>query len=174
MGSPSDHFISVKYALTSSRVPKKASSRISPLSPEIPAERSSSLMGRVSASTICGQRISRVFLINCSAVWVAKAPGYCATLITGTPLLSAVYLAWSTKPGPAMITDGIPRYSAAMQEPVSLGVQRPQPPLPEMTASTPISLSFAWNSSFALRVMPGAGYGPAMPISSKRMTFAEG
>ena len=39
------------------------------------------------------------------------------------------------------MTDGMPMYSAAMQEPVSLGVQMPHPPLPEMTASTPYSIN---------------------------------
>jgi hypothetical protein len=47
------------------------------------------------------------------------------------------------------MTDGMPRYSAAMQDPVSFGVQSPQPPLPEMTAWMPYSFSFFWNSSFS-------------------------
>ena len=66
------------------------------------------------------------------------------------------------------MTDGMPRYSAAMQEPVSFGVQSPQPPLPEMTAWMPYSFSFFWNSSFSGRMTPGAGPGPAAPISLRR------
>lgn len=49
-----------------------------------------------------------------------------------------------------------------------VGVQSPQPPLPEMTASTLNSFSFRWNSSFSRRTTPGRGYAPAEPISFSR------
>ena len=73
------------------------------------------------------------------------------------PAERAVDFACVTKPGPAIMTDGMPSISAAMQEPVSFGVQSPHPPLPEMTASTFISLSLRWNSSFSRRTTPGRG-----------------
>ena len=79
-----------------------------------------------------------------------------------------MFFACLTKPGPAIITDGIPSTSAAMHDPVSFGVQSPHPPLPATTASTLNSFSRAWNSSFSRRTTPGRGYGPAEPISFSR------
>ena len=58
-----------------------------------------------------------------------------------------------------------------MHEPISLGVQRPQPPLPEITASTLNSRSLRMKSSFSLRTTPGPGHGPAEPISLRSNTF---
>ena len=147
---------------------------MSPVFPLAPADNSSAVMGRVRASTMRGQRTSLVLRMSSSSVCDAKAPGYSATRMTRTPLLSAVYFAWSVKPGPAIMTDGMPRSSAAMHEPVSFGVQSPHPPFPEITASTCIWRSFAWNSSLAFLVTPGAGYGPAKPISSRSITLALG
>ena len=83
-------------------------------------------------------------------------------------------LACSTNPGPAIITDGIPNASAAMHDPVSLGVHSPHPPLPDTTASTPSARSRRWNSSFSRRTTPGRGYGPADPISFSTSTRAVG
>ena len=58
-------------------------------------------------------------------------------------MFDAVIFTCVVKPGPAIVTDGIPIYSAAMLEPVSLGVQSPHPPLPLITASTPSSLNLS-------------------------------
>ena len=92
-------------------------------------------------------------------------PGYTATRATCNPLFVAVVLTCSEKPGAAIVTAGMPIASAAMLDPVSFGVQRPQPPLPEMTASMSSSFNLDLRSSTERLVMPGPGNTPADPIS---------
>ena len=119
----------------------------------------------ISPAFTCGHSTLRVFASSSSRVWLAKAPGYSATRSSERPAEPAAFRACFTKPGAAIITDGMPSTSAAMHDPVSFGVQSPHPPLPEMTASILNSFSLRWNSSFSRRTTPGRGYGPAEPIS---------
>ena len=109
-----------------------------------------------------------VLASSSSRVWLANAPGYSATRSPGRPADAAALFACLTNPGAAIITDGMPSASAAMQEPVSFGVQSPHPPFPDTTASTLNSFSLRWNSSFSRRTTPGRGQGPAEPISLRR------
>jgi len=110
-----------------------------------------------SPSFTCGHSTRRVFSSSSSRVWLANAPGYSATRSSARPADAAVLRACSTNPGPAIITDGIPSASAAMHDPVSLGVHSPHPPLPDTTASTPSARRRRWNSSFSRRTTPGRG-----------------
>ena len=50
------------------------------------------------------------------------------------------------KVGAPTVTVGMPMYSAAIEEPVSLVVHRPQPQFPLITASISSSLSLSWNA----------------------------
>jgi hypothetical protein len=58
----------------------------------------------------------------------------------GRPMLAAVFFAWPMKPSLTSATDGTPARSEAALTRNTAGVQLPQQPIPEMTASTSISL----------------------------------
>ena len=76
-------------------------------------------------------------LFKCKGSVEAKAPGYSAVRRTGTPRLTPVEWICAMNVGAPTVTAGMPRYSAAMEEPASLVVHRPHPQLPEITASIP-------------------------------------
>ena len=102
-------------------------------------------------SITCCKVTSSVFLRNCSLLCT---PGWPTTRATGklgmpSPLDAAV--ASVIKPSPTSVDDGKPPASPDALARNTAGVQEPQHPMPEMTASTPISLNFCGSAATMAR-----------------------
>ena len=77
-----------------------------------------------------------MFLTMVACEWVDITPGYVATRRPSRPALRPMAFTLSVKPWIAIVTLGIPAFSATMLARELAAVQLPHPPLPEMTAST--------------------------------------
>ena len=77
--------------------------------------------------------------ISCS-LWLPTCPGTSASGRFGSPRPSEVVPAWPMNPSQTSDEVGTPANSHAALARITAGVQLPQQPIPEMAASTPISL----------------------------------
>ena len=83
--------------------------------------------------------LSRSSLSVCMSTW----PGTIATGRFGSPSPTEVVPACPTKPSQTRELEGNPAFSATALTRSTAGVQEPQQPIPEMTASTSISRSLS-------------------------------
>ena len=104
-------------------------------------------------------RTSLMFFLIVSSLCVEITPGYSATRRSGKPAFLPMALTVSAKPLMAMVTLGMPLFSATRLARELADVQLPHPPFPEMTASHSYSFSFS-GSSLIIRDSSGPYMSP--------------
>ncbi len=133
IGKPSLQPFSRNRRLTSSKVPSNRISRGSG-SCIMCAAGGCSVRLRITSSTVTLSTLSR----NSASVCTSTCPGTLAKGRFGIPRPDEVVPAWPTNPSQTRDDEGTPAISAAALARNTAGVQLPQQPMPEMTASVPV------------------------------------
>jgi len=142
IGNPSLHSFSTNRRLISSMVPEKTISCGSGSS-TVAISPGASVRLRTTSSTVT----PRTFSLSSSVLCVPTWPGTKATGRFGSPSPTLVVPACPMKPSQTREEEGTPAFSAAALARNTAGVQLPQQPMPEMTASTPIDFIVSGRSA---------------------------